>query len=306
MRAGQLFEISNGSRRAVVTEQGATLAQVHWDGADLLARPDDHEDDYDYFASHGGYGQLLVPWPGRVAGGQYEFEGRSYQLPINAVSEACSIHGFARWLAWQPTESAADRVSLQCRELAMQGYPFPLLLEQRYAWEKDHLDISFMVENIGNRTAPFGYGCHPYFSAGAATIDHDSLHVPARSYLEPDGPYPTGKVLPVDGSAYDFRRPRAIGGERLDVTLTDLDRDDEGRAEVAFRTSTGDVSITCKYDEGIDFIQLYTGDTLPAGRRKGVAVEPYTCAPGAFNNGMGLAHLAPKASLKVHWTLSAA
>jgi len=52
-------------------------------------------------------------------------------------------------------------------------------------------------------------------------------------------------------------------------------------------------------------VQVYTGDTLPTGQRKAAAIEPYTCAPDAFNNGMGLAHIAPGASIRARWTISA-
>ncbi|HTW09518.1 MAG TPA: hypothetical protein VME46_18570 [Acidimicrobiales bacterium] len=304
MRAGELFEIRSGSRRAVVTEQGATLAQVTWDGTDLLARPGDGQGDEDYFAAHGAYGQVLVPWPGRVANGAYEYDGAQYQLPINDAQWHSAIHGLARWLAWQPVERSADQVTLQCRLLADLGYPFPLRFEQCYRWGADSLDISFSAENIGSQTAPFGYGCHPYLHAGGDNVDGDELQVPARSYLEYDGIHPTGRALTVAGSPYDFRSGRPIGADALDVTLCDLDRDEEGRAKVLFRRKNDSLTVTCTYSEPIAFVQLFTGDTLPSARRKGIAVEPYTSAPGAFNNHIGLMHLSPGASLQVHWSLS--
>jgi aldose 1-epimerase len=302
MRAGHLFEISSGNRHAVVTEQGATLAKVRWDGAELLARPAGDADDC--YASSGSYGQLLVPWPGRVAKGTYQYEGETYRLPLNDHAGLNAIHGWARWAPWQPQEHLADRLTMTYRLLALPGYPFTLDLEQSYAWQSDHLEISFTARNTGNRTAPFGYGCHPYFSVGSETVDHDLLHIPASGYLEVEGQYPTGKVLPVEGTSFDFREPRPIGQERLDVTLADLIPDDQGQVVVQFRSATGGASVTLRYDEPIRFVQVYTGDTLPSGQRTGVAVEPYTCAPDAFNNGMGLAHLAPGASMRAHWTLS--
>ena len=42
-------------------------------------------------------------------------------------------------------------------------------------------------------------------------------------------------------------------------------------------------------DQSYPWLQLFTGDTLPAGRaRAGLAVEPMTCGPDAFNTGDGL------------------
>jgi len=112
-------------------------------------------------------------------------------------------------------------------------------------------------------------------------------------------------AVPVDGTEFDFREPRAIGKTQLDVTLTDLDRDDEGRTVVNLAAHDGSISVTCKYDDPINFVQLFTGDTLSEHRREGVAIEPYTCAPDAFNNGLGLARLAPGAFLRARWTISA-
>jgi aldose 1-epimerase len=301
MRAGELFEIRSGNRRAVVTEQGASLARVTWDGAELLVW--NNEDGY---AGHGAYGQILVPFPGRVTQGRYEYEGERYQLPITDYGGMNAIHGWARWMAWQLVQRSADSVTLSCHHLASPGYPFPLELEQSYAWRGDGLEVSFQAKNVGGLTAPFGYGCHPYFTVGSVMVDDDVLHVPANDYLEVvDGLQPTGKSLPVDGSPFDFRQPRAVGAVHLDVTLTDLDRDEEGKVVVRFSSPTGGTAITLKYDEAIRFLQLYSGDTLPDGRRRGLAVEPYTCAPDAFNNGLGLAHLAPGGSLQTRWALTA-
>lgn len=303
MRAGRLLEISSGNRHAIVTEQGAALARVRWDGAELLARPE--VDDDDCYAGHGAYGQLLVPWPGRVTKGTYEYGGETYQLPLNDHAGPSAIHGAVRWVPWELKDVRTDRVTLAYRLFADPGYPFPLELEQSYAWQSDHLEVTFTARNVGNRTAPFGYGSHPYFTLGSPTIDGDVLHVPAHGYVETDGFRPTGRVLPVDGTGFDFHQPRPVGSQRLDVTLGDLDRDEQGRIAVEFRSAAGDASIRLTYGETVQFVQVYTGDTLPADQRRGVAIEPYTCAPDAFNNGMYLTHLASGGSLRVRWTLSA-
>jgi len=51
---------------------------------------------------------------------------------------------------------------------------------------------------------------------------------------------------------------------------------------------------------------VYTADTLaePARRRAGIAIEPMTCAPDAFNSGNGLLALVPGASFAGRWGLS--
>ncbi|HXR21814.1 MAG TPA: hypothetical protein VN786_04595 [Acidimicrobiales bacterium] len=301
MRAGQLFEIKSGDRQAIVAEQGATLHRVIWTGTDLLNTASD-----DGYAGHGAYGQLLAPWPGRIRNAVYDFDGEHFELAVNDHKAGSAIHGWMRWLTWQVHEHVPDRVTMRCSVFALPGYPFPLEFEQSYAWQGYGLEIATTVTNLGAGTAPFGWGVHPYFMAGSPGIDDCLLQVPAGKYFEINEDLsPVLPAVPVDGSEFDFREPRTIGTKPLDVTLTDLARDDEGRAVTNLRAHDGSFSVTCKYDEPIKFVQLFTGDTLPSHRREGVAIEPYTCAPDAFNNGLGLIRLAPGASQRVRWTISA-
>jgi aldose 1-epimerase len=302
MRAGELFEIKSGDRQAIVTEQGATLHRVIWAGRDILNFSSE-----DGYSAAGSHGQMLAPWPGRIRNGTYEFEGDRFQVPVNDYKFGSAIHGWMRWLSWQISEQMRDRVTLQCRALALPAYPFPLELHQSYGWRDDGLEVLTTVKNLGARTAPFGLGFHPYFMAGPSPIDDYVLNVPAGSYFAANEDLsPVLPALPVEGTAFDFRQPRAVGATPLDVTLGDLGRDDDGRAVVKLGAHDGSISITCSYDEPINYVQLYTGDTLASQRREGVAIEPYTCIPDAFNNGLGLIRLAPGASLNVRWTINAA
>ena len=59
-------------------------------------------------------------------------------------------------------------------------------------------------------------------------------------------------------------------------------------------------------DRTFAFVQVYTGDTLSdrSRRRLGIAVEPTTCAPNAFNSGDGLIVLAPGGAFEGRWGVS--
>jgi aldose 1-epimerase len=54
------------------------------------------------------------------------------------------------------------------------------------------------------------------------------------------------------------------------------------------------------------YLMLYTGDTLHRAeeRRRGLAVEPMTCAPNAFQSGDGLRMLAPGETFSATWGIS--
>ena len=48
-------------------------------------------------------------------------------------------------------------------------------------------------------------------------------------------------------------------------------------------------------DGAFGFVMVFTGDTLPPERRRrGVAVEPMTCAADAFNSGDGARGARPR------------
>ncbi len=53
---------------------------------------------------------------------------------------------------------------------------------------------------------------------------------------------------------------------------------------------------------------LFAGDTLPdhARRRRGLGVEPMTCAPSAFHSGEGLQRLGPGEWFTSSWGIGPA
>jgi len=60
-------------------------------------------------------------------------------------------------------------------------------------------------------------------------------------------------------------------------------------------------------DEGFDYLQVFTGDTLPdAVRRRSAAVEPMTCPPDAFRSGRDLIVLEPGQTWRGSWGVATA
>src|SRR5205085_2622620 len=127
------------------------------------------------------------------------------------------------------------------------------------------------------------------------TIDAVHVRSPARSWLPSDErAIPDGSRRPVDDGPGDLRSPSPLAGRRLDTAFTDLERDGDGRAWVVLTSPSG-VVVRVWMDERYPFLMLFTGDGLPdpARRRTGLAVEPMTCAPNAFQSGDGLVVLGP-------------
>ena len=71
-------------------------------------------------------------------------------------------------------------------------------------------------------------------------------------------------------------------------------------------TETGNgPRFTAFSDETYDYLMVFTGDALaPERRRRGIAIEPMTCAPNAFRSGDGLVVLDPGASMTSAWGIT--
>jgi len=288
--SGDQYEISGGGYRAVVTECGAGLRELEYDGRPLvLGFPEDR-------SASSGRGQLLVPWPNRLAGATYTFEGTEHRLPIDERARGNASHGLVRWAAWTPEELTAHSVSLVLRLMSRPGYPWTLDLHALYDLSADGLTVTVTATNLSGSSAPYAQGAHPYLVAGPGRVDDWELTLPAATrLLTDDRLIPTGRE-DVRDTDLDFRMARPLRRTSLDSAFTDLTRDPDGRVEVQLRDPAADRGVALWADARHSYLQLFTGDELPAHARVSLAVEPMTAPPNAFNSGESLVVLSPAGS----------
>jgi aldose 1-epimerase len=300
---GRQYQIAAGPYRATVTELGAGLRELLVSGQPVIAGYEPDE------LPPGGAGQLLAPWPNRIDGGRYLFGGAEFQLAHTEPAHANAIHGLTRWTAWTLVGHAASSVRLRSAPHGQQGYPFCLEIDAEYRLEEGAgLRVAITARNRGNRAAPYGTGSHPYLTAGTGPVDGWELTLPAASWLPTDARgIPSGPPAPVDGTPYDFRKPRAIGATRLDHALTGLDRDPDGRAWAHLAATDGPgTRVGLWAGPGYRWLQVFTGDPLsPARRRQAVAIEPMTCPPNAFVTADDLLVLQPGQTVTHTWGIQA-
>jgi aldose 1-epimerase len=294
---GEQHEIAHDDQRVVVVEVGGGLRSYAVGERQILDGYGAGE------MATAGRGQVLAPWPNRLEDGSYEFEGRRHQLPLSEPEHANAIHGLVRWAAWEAREREPHRVVLGHVVHPRPGYPFTLELCVAYELSEGGLAVQTTATNVGTETCPYGSGAHPYLSVGTATVDDIVLRVPARTALRSDERGIPVDTLPGDGTELDFRAARPIGGAKLDHGYTDLERDDDGFARVELRARDGGRGVTLWVDEGHPYLMVFTGGH-PAVERRGLAVEPMTCAPNAFRSGDGLLRLEPGVSVTTSWGIS--
>jgi aldose 1-epimerase len=299
--SGRQFELSAHGQELVVVEVGGGIRSYRWDGRDVLDGYEPAE------MCSGGRGQLLAPWPNRVGDGRWEWEGVTYQLPLNEPEHSNAIHGLVRWLPWTAEEDSAGTASLRmgCTLHPQPGWPWLLELSVGYELNPAGLTVATSITNAGGPgPCPVGLGWHPYVAAFGGTVDDLELRVPAgTSYLSDERGLPVSKE-PVEGTDDDFRFPRRIGRAKLDVAFTDFARDSGGRANVEVRGSHEN-GVRVWMDDRFTHLMVYTGDTLADAnrRRRGLAIEPMTCAPDMLRNRDGMVVLDEGSTLEAAWGL---
>jgi aldose 1-epimerase len=297
--SGEQHEICHGDQTVVVTEVGATLRAYSAGGVDVV----------DGFGldepSPAGRGQVLAPWPNRLDGGRYEFEGRRGEAAIDEAELGNAIHGLVRWLPWLLVSKTDDGVAVECVLHPQPAYPWRLELGLEYRLVGDGLVCVARATNGSAEAAPFGIGFHPYLTMGTP-VDDVLLTIPAsRRLTSDDRALPVGEVA-VAGTEFDFTVGRPVGATRLDTCFSGLARGSDGRSRARLESADGERVVEVWADEAFGYLQVYTGDILePASRRRqALAIEPMTCPPNAFASRVDVIWLEPGASWSGAWGIA--
>lgn len=294
--SGQQYELTAGDYRATIVEVGGGVRTCDRDERPVL-----HPYPVSAMAD-GAHGAPLIPWPNRLADGQYRFDGTDYQVALTEPEKHNAIHGFLQWRSWKPQEQTAERIVMATRLHPLQGYPFALDVSIEYTLSLSGLTVRTTATNVGDTACPYGCGQHPYLSPGANLIDDCEIELDAstRILTSADRQLPTGTEA-VEGRPYDFRRARRLGELRVDHAFTDLARDTDGRAWLRLHGSDG-LTAQLWVDSTYPLIEVFTSDTLsPDRRRCGLGAEPMTCPPNAFQTGEQVTRLEPRASITTAW-----
>jgi len=285
---GRRLEITSGSYSAALAEVGASLAGFWHDGQPVTV-----ESSPDALPPK-STGAVLLPWPNRIAGGRYHFDGADYQLPLTEPAQHNASHGLVKWSRWHASRHEPSSVTLVHDLVPQTGYPFELHLEITYSVAADTgLRVETVVTNTGRSAAPFGAGFHPYLDLAEHDLDSAELQVPAAAVLDTDErQIPTGS-RPVEGTEYDLRTLRPIGDLRLDHGFAQLSGSD-----AILRTERRTVALG--WDAGYQYLQVFTPPFITPGRNA-VAIEPMSCPANAFNSGEGLIRLEPGQDWAGNW-----
>ena len=214
----------------------------------------------------------------RIAGARFSLNGTDYELAKN--DGANHLHGGVKGFDKRMWNMTAVNGAIVCKRLAPdgeEGYPGNLNVTVTFRLTEDNaLHITYDAET--DRDTPVNLTNHSYFNldGGGSVLDH-WLQVFAERFCEGDaGCLPTGRLLDVAGTPFDFRVEKRIGSE-IGAAHEQLQRAggydhnyclSGKRAAVLYSEKTG---IEMTVDTDLPGMQVYSGNFLKKHSGKGGA-----------------------------------
>lgn len=287
--SGTELVLTSGGYTARIVSVGAALASLQLDGHDLVV-PHQASD-----LPRAWQGKTLLPWPNRITDATFVFAGERFDVPVNERETGAALHGLMGWVDWRIVHADSDSATLGAFVAPRYGYPWALESWVTYALHEDTgLSVTLTSTNVGAQAAPYGVSQHPFLSLDQRRVDGCELAVPASRVLEVDSRMAPVALRDVEELGLDFGASRLLGSQSVDHAFTGLPQ--EWTVTLRDPDSGAGVSMT----SDAPWLQVYSGEILD---RVGVAVEPMSCAPDAFNSGEGLVVLEPGASHTLTYSL---
>jgi galactose mutarotase-like enzyme len=220
---------------------GEVVDALHAPSPDGAAREmDGGADDFAGNRSFAFGGAILAPYANRITGAPVEgareietvVDGRRVRLPRNWGGKApgaaqYAMHGLILDADVPYETPSPDRIIGQLAAGDFGGrWPGTLALDFDWRLEAGALSLSVTARNVGDDALPLGLGFHPYFALPSGDRRQAQLRLPAKLRAEVgdyDAVLPTGRLLPVAGTPYDFNDAAALGDLYLDDCFTGLD-----------------------------------------------------------------------------------
>lgn len=170
------------------------------------------------------FGALVGRYGNRIAKGKFTLDSKVYDLVKN--NNGNHLHGGTKGFdkaVWNIEEIPAkdDGVALKLSYLSKdmeEGYPGNLNTEVIYTLT-DNNTIGFEYKAITDKKTIVNLTQHTYFNlnGGKTDILNHEVALNADSFVAVDQSLiPTGKLMPVENTPFDFRTPAAIGA-RIDA-----------------------------------------------------------------------------------------
>ena len=224
---GQLPDGRDVTRFTLTNKNGMIVRLLNYGGIIQEIRVPDRNGDFDdvvlgeptlagYLDHHPHYGAITGRFANRISNGQLILNGHRYQLPQNKDGIHClhgGAHGFDKklWMADTLTDGDDSTVHFSYTSPHLEeGFPGELETVVSYRLTAtNELRIDYAAHS--NRTTVVNLTNHSYFNLGGqdnlSARDHE-VCIRAPYFLPTDDTdVPTGEVLAVKGTDFDFLEP---------------------------------------------------------------------------------------------------
>lgn len=273
---------SESGVEVTVLNMGGILQSIRMPGkdgavADILCGYDTAAE---YAKNAGYYGALVGRYANRIGRGRFTIDGVEYNVGINDGRN--SLHGgkcgFNKkfWNA-EPgvcPSCGSDRLVLTCFSAdGEEGFPGNVNVKVVYVLSKEG-ELTIKYHATADKKTPIALTNHAYFNmAGynSGTVLEQTLKVNADAICEIDEEFiATGRLIDVEGTAFDFREPKKIGS---DIGADDIQLKRAGGYDHGFALSGKGEKLEWKH--GI----VLTEAAVLTDEKSGRCLKLYTNAP---------------------------
>ena len=226
-----LYTLKNGGVTAQITNFGARVVSLYApdrDGnlTDIVLGHDNLEA-YVHPAGERFLGAMVGPVANRIGNASYTLDDTVYHTDAND-NYVNTLHGGGKGVdmrAWDVLSATDSTLSLSLKWTDGEaGFPGNTVYTVEYQLLAD-ASLKVVMEASSDKDTPVNLAHHPFFNLrgeGEGSIEEYELRIAASAFTPIDHlSIPTGEVLPVEGTPFDFRRGHAIGQmiEALDGQL---------------------------------------------------------------------------------------
>lgn len=247
-----------------------------------------------YLTTNPYFGAVVGRYGNRIAKGRFNLDGKTYHLAINNGPNALhgGLKGFDKVVWTAKDVSTADAPAVELTYFSKdgeEGYPGNLTATVKYTLT-DANEVQLEYSATTDKTTVTNITNHTYFNlagAGSSDILMHLVRLRAANYTPVDSTLiPTGKVVPVVNTPFDFANPTAIGA-RIDQPGNEQIKFGGGYDHnwVIDNPNSGSLSLAAEVTEAVSGrvlqvsttqpgVQFYTGNFLD-GTIKGKGGKMY-------------------------------
>jgi aldose 1-epimerase len=183
-----------------------------------------------YLARHPNFGSTVGRYANRIGGARFSLNGTDYKLTANSGKN--TIHGGTEGFSKKVFDTDTSYVNGDSTVVVLkyispdmdEGYPGTLTLQLKYILTNEN-EIILDYEAVTDKPTVINFTNHTYFNLNGCKEDilGHVLTLAADSIAELDTEkIPTGRLLPVAGTAYDFTNGQKVG-ERIEEAAPGYD-----------------------------------------------------------------------------------